>query len=110
MQDVWLVGNDNTVILPGLHSVDEERSNPAALTYYKAGLTLSAVLKDEDGDTVATIASGSYISGTDGDWKIVVPSTAPMSAGNLYTLTISLSGDGKVGRWDLTRRAANRTS
>jgi len=106
----WLVGNDNTIILPGLHSLDQERQSPGSISYYKSGLTLSAVVTNEAGATVATIASGEYISGTDGDWKIIVPAATALVAGTLYTVTVDLTGDGKSAKWTLTRRAANRTT
>jgi len=106
MNERWLIGSDNTILLPGLHEFDEERKQPENIVYLTSGVTVSGSLKDADGAAVATISAISYIAGTDGDWKIVIPAAdMALTENEHYTADFTITAGGRSRQYKIARRA-----
>ena len=65
----WEIGTTNSVILPGLRDVDQDRINPSKKTYLKSGLTITGTLTTAAGVAVASFGAFAFITNTNGDWR-----------------------------------------
>lgn len=106
MLETWLIGTDNTILIPGLHQFDEERTNPTKIVYLIAGVTVAGSFKDSAGTVVSTIDTISYLAGTKGDW-VVILAAADMSLteNSQYTADFTVSAGGRSRQYKITRRA-----
>jgi hypothetical protein len=81
----FFIGDDMTVAVDGLHDCYSEE--------YLNAATISAQLKDSDGDALGSPGSIAYVDDSDGDYVGIVDAaaTALMSENSLYHLDITIT-------------------
>ena len=91
------LNNDNLLILDGL------KDKTPGVDAYVNSATVTAELKDQDGNTVSGAGTipMSYVSGSDGTYFGVVEDDVPLEKGALYTATIDVdAGSDKVAQFN----------
>ncbi len=106
MEHRWKIGTTNSVIIPGLRDIDQDRVNPLQKTYIASGPTITGNLLNSDGGIVAAFDSFTYIDGTRGDWRgdVDIPDDGTVSVGDILTAKV-VSAAPYSRTWQLTGRA-----
>jgi hypothetical protein len=98
------VGNTNVLLLSGLHSeIDGSYINDA---------TVSVTVKDKDGVELAGVtwpADMTYVTASNGNYRIFLVDDAALSASVQYVAFISADGGAsKIGNWQFNFTARER--
>lgn len=95
-----LIGNDTEIVIEALRlTADGSYVNDAVLT--------AAVTADGVAVTGASSISLEYQSGSNGNYRGIIPGTVSLTAGADYVITVTSSNYNL--RWVITRTAAERT-
>ena len=104
MAEVIYDGNTNAVFIDGLR-------NSATNTYVNDA-TVQLTLVDADdvevtGETWPV--SGTYLSGSDGDYQAVISTSASLTVGRKYTAKVTATSGGVTGYWEIPVVVRRRT-
>lgn len=100
MADLF-IENDNNIVVRGLRV--------AATGVYVSDASLTANVSDQNGSLVsgATSISVTFVSGSSGEYRGLIPSTVQLTAGTRYKIVVVASNYGvKLSKWF---NAAERT-
>lgn len=97
------VGNDNVLLVEGLlNSLDGSYLNAA---------TVTATVEDTEGVEVTGETwpvAMPYVSGSDGNYRVVLPSTLGLVAGTTYVAKITANEDTADAYWEFRFKAYTR--
>lgn len=93
MADLF-IENDNNIVVRGLRV--------AATGAYVSDASLTANVSDQNGSLVsgATSISVTFVSGSSGEYRGLIPSTVQLTAGTRYKIVVVASNYGvKLSKW-----------
>lgn len=98
------VANSNVLQLVGLKgALDGAWVNNA---------TVTATVKDDNGNSVtgAVGLTMTYVSGSNGNYSVLLGAALPFKAGAVYRAFIDVDAGGRIGHWEFPFRPLTRTT